>query len=84
MLRISRPRLGDKSQLKLEGRLLADWVSEVRLAVAESNDAVHLDLSAVSSVDRAGLELLASLQAAGHRLEQCSPYLTSLLAEETA
>lgn len=67
MLKISRKEgLGGKSILKIEGTLGGAWVSEVRSAcdeILQEREKLRLDLSGVAFVDRAGTELLESLQA---------------------
>jgi ABC-type transporter Mla MlaB component len=67
MLKISRKvEPGGESTLKIEGTLGGAWVFEVRSACDEllqERKRVRLDLRGVAFVDRAGTELLESLQA---------------------
>jgi anti-anti-sigma regulatory factor len=67
MLKISmKEGPGSQTILKIEGTLGGAWVSEVRSAcdvLLQEGKRVRLDLSGVAFVDRAGTELLESLQA---------------------
>ena len=67
--------------IKLEGKLLSDWIDEVRrlfLGVDESLSP-GLDLSELTFVDREGAELLLELLRQGVRIESCSPFVAELL-----
>ena len=62
-------------------KLLQAWVDEVRrLCVkAEEGSLPRLDLSGLSFVDRAGVELLQQLLRQGVRIHSCSPFVAELL-----
>lgn len=84
MLKISRKEgPGSKSILKIEGTLGGAWVSELRSACDEllqETKRARLDLSGVTYVDRAGTELLESLQADRRVvIEASSAFVTELL-----
>jgi hypothetical protein len=67
--------------VKLEGKLLAPWVDEVRGLFDEevTNSPLGLDLSGLTYVDRPGTELLGQLLRQGIRIEACSPFIAELL-----
>jgi ABC-type transporter Mla MlaB component len=83
MLRIIRIGGGDSViTLKLEGTLRLAWIGEVRNAVAQTRAQASrtcLDLSALSFVDAAGLELLRDLIRDGIEIAACSSYVAELL-----
>jgi hypothetical protein len=96
MLRITRSDTPPHVTLRLEGKLLRPWLSEVlgeyaRARRATGDDAagdgvsagvngVVLDLSAVSFVDAAGVWLLRDLIGQGARVTGCSGFVAQLLA----
>lgn len=86
MLRITRTTTPPGTLLlKLEGKLLADWVGEVLAQIPSPDGALanlHLDLLQLSFVDAAGQSLLQSLLARGATVANCSPYLSQLLHVE--
>jgi anti-anti-sigma regulatory factor len=88
MLRITWAAGSDAAQvLKLEGKLLDPWVSEVRDAwvqAAARSARVSLDLSAVSFVDAAGAQLLRELLGQGVTIAACSSFVAELLHLEHA
>ena len=60
--------------IKLEGKLLSDWIDEVRRLFLDVDDlSPGLDLSELTFVDREGAELLLQLLQQGVRIESCSP-----------
>jgi ABC-type transporter Mla MlaB component len=85
MLKITRIDGSNSGQtLKLEGKLLEPWVSEVQKALAESkgnSNRIRIDLSAVSFVDSAGKELLRDLARRGVAIAACSAFIAELLHE---
>ena len=73
--------------LKLEGKLLGSWVDEVRKACAEAtagSSRADLDLSAISLVDAAGVQLLRDLIRQGIGIAACSNYVAGLLHRENS
>jgi anti-anti-sigma regulatory factor len=71
--------------LKLEGKILAPWIEEVRSACTAStkkHSATLLDLSGVSFVDLAGARLLHELVASGIRIVTPSRFVAELLHTE--
>jgi anti-anti-sigma regulatory factor len=67
--------------IKLEGKLLHDWINEVRRLFldVDGGPIPTLDLSGLSFVDREGAELLLQLLRNGVRIESCSPFVAELL-----
>ena len=85
MLKITRSCDGSSDlTLKLEGKLLEPWVGEVLRVLAESNghsNRIRLDLSAVTFVDSAGIQLLRDLIRRGIAIAACSAFVAELLHE---
>jgi len=80
MVKISSvERTGKVGTVRLEGRLVDMWVTEVRkycdMVLSEQRELI-LDLTGVSFADRHGIELLQQLQAKSVRLVNCSPFLS--------
>ena len=72
----------DEAILRLEGRVIGPWVEEVRRScesVFSRGARLTLDLSDVSFVDREGVDLLRSLRDRHVALENCSPFVATLL-----
>jgi ABC-type transporter Mla MlaB component len=86
MLRITHTQGRDSvSTLRLEGKLLGPWVTELARLCNElpcSPDRLRLDLSAVSFVDGPGVALLRDLIGRGATLAACSRLVAELLHME--
>ena len=70
--------------LKLEGKLLGPWVIELNHACQELRvppNGLCLDLTDVSFIDSAGLELLRDLVRQGATISGCSGFIKELLSE---
>lgn len=67
--------------LKLEGKLLVEWVEEVRCLFAdgEPESWPRLDLSSLSYVDRPSAAMLRQLLKAGVHINACSQFVAELL-----
>jgi hypothetical protein len=68
--------------IKLEGQILAPWVSAVRRACARRGRRPMrrlLDLSCVTYADTAGVRLLHELRRDGVEIVACSGYVRELL-----
>jgi hypothetical protein len=65
----------------LEGKLLEPWVTEVRALFSQRVPPLlpRLDLSALTFVDAAGIELLQNLLREGVAVESCSAFVATLL-----
>ena len=86
MLRISQVNAADSiPTLKVEGRLLGPWVTELARACEAMEGrlgCLNLDLSAVTYVDISGVELLCALRRRGVTLAACSSLVAELLRAE--
>ena len=72
-------------KLRLEGKLLGDWVTELRSCCTQSPvlpHHLHLDLAGVSYADAEGAALLLELSRSGARLDPCSSFIQALLTTE--
>jgi hypothetical protein len=67
---------------KLEGKVLAPWVDELRrlctVTPSESKQ-IHLDLDAVTFLDESGAELMRELMRQGISIARCSEFIAQLL-----
>ena len=82
MLRITPGAAGQTpAVVKLEGKLLAPWVEELREACRERGpgQALELDLTDVTYVDAAGIELLKELMRQRITIRGCSRFVAELL-----
>jgi hypothetical protein len=82
MLRITcAPHNESHPSVKLEGKLLEAWVTQVDDLFPPSDIAPlpRLDLADVTFVDAAGVALLRQLLHRGVQLNPCSPYVAELL-----
>lgn len=86
MLRITalatRP---DRPCLRVEGRLVGDWVQVLRLELERLQaemSLLELDLAGVEFADSQALSLLREVARRGVKLAACSPLLTSLLESQ--
>ena len=86
MLRITEITKDARSRiLLLEGRVVDEWVLELRRVcdlIQGQNIALTLDLDSVDFADAAGVALLKELAARKARLVNCSEFLRQLLQEE--
>ena len=63
--------------LRLEGRVVAPWTSELRKTCERlllEEKAIKVDMAEVTFADRDGLELLRNLKSRGVSLVECSPF----------
>ncbi|MFZ5892979.1 MAG: hypothetical protein ACOY0T_18100 [Myxococcota bacterium] len=84
MLRITRIDSPSGRVLRLEGRIVGDWVQVLEGELSASHPeerALVLDLAAVEFASNAAVEVLMAARNRGMRIEACSPLLTSLLEE---
>jgi len=83
MLRITRIDGRDSEQtLKVEGKLLGPWVSELLNVCTLSNGQsgrTNLDLSGLTYVDQVGAKLLKDLIRHGYVVSGCSAFVAELL-----
>jgi anti-anti-sigma regulatory factor len=67
---------------KLEGKLFAPWVDELRRLCIETpgrSRQIHLDLAAVTFLDETGAELMRELVRRGITISRCSEFIAQLL-----
>jgi hypothetical protein len=67
---------------KLEGKVLAPWVDELRRLCSETprqSKQIHLDLDAVTFLDESGAELMRDLVRQGISIARCSEFIAHLL-----
>jgi len=71
--------------LRLEGRLVAAWIGELRTAcdaqVGGRKRCMELDVGGLSFADAAGIETLRILASRGLKITHGSPFLAELLRE---
>ena len=82
MLRITRQLRADHDALLLEGKLLKDWIEELRHALAQAcqgGSAIVLDLSGLRFVDDEGVRFLRECRRRGTSLQRASPFVSALL-----
>jgi ABC-type transporter Mla MlaB component len=83
MLRITSTDGGNQHiRLRLEGRVVGPWVTELRKAcekVLGAGKPLELNLAEVSFLDPAGVTLLAKVRARGVQLAECSPFILEQL-----
>jgi hypothetical protein len=73
---------GSISTLKLEGKIIGPWVDELSRAceeLATRPSDLHLNLSAVTFIDPAGINLLSDLIRRGATISACSGFVEELL-----
>jgi ABC-type transporter Mla MlaB component len=87
MLRIHIETGADGATLRLEGKLIDDWVDElVRVFMDRSceypnSGVVRINLDAVSFVDARGRSMLAALRRLGCELKGSGPFISALIEE---
>jgi anti-anti-sigma regulatory factor len=72
-------------RVRLEGRIVGDWVEETRRECSRlfaDGKGITLDLHDVSFADEAGAQLLRELAGRGVRLTRSSPFLRELIGPE--
>ncbi len=83
MLKITVASRSDSATtFKLEGKVLAPWVDELRRICTEpphESRQINLDLEAVTFLDAAGVELMRELIRQGITIAQCSGFIAELL-----
>jgi hypothetical protein len=83
VLKISEISRSDAAiTLKLEGKVLAPWVDELRrlcIGTPRQSKQVHLDLDAVTFLDESGAELMRELVRQGIIIARCSKFIAQLL-----
>ena len=78
-IRITSVHGKNKTTIRVEGRLAAEEVEDLRKEIQLVAAPVHLDLSGLQSADAEGVRALRSLSAKGVKLVGASPYIRQLL-----
>jgi hypothetical protein len=87
MLRITIHEDGKACRLELAGRLEGPWVAETEKAWRASlrpNQKIEVDLRQLTSVDKAGRDLLAAFHRSGACLIVEGVWMTSLIGDLTS
>ncbi|TAL06786.1 MAG: STAS domain-containing protein [Verrucomicrobia bacterium] len=83
MLKISEGKRAKQTvMLRLEGRVVGPWVSELRQIcdpLVSDGSKLALDLAEVSFADDSGIALLASLRSHGVKLLNATPFVAEQL-----
>lgn len=83
MLKVTHVAEDDKSvTLKLEGRIVGQWVNELKReceGCLARRSALILDLSDVSFIDSQGIKVLRAMMGSRVQLVGCSLFLSGLL-----
>jgi anti-anti-sigma regulatory factor len=74
----------DETIIRLEGRLSAAGVKDLKMAVQVPPGTVLLDLSGLRSADAEGMWALRSFAAKGTKLVGASPFIRRLLNETSS
>jgi anti-anti-sigma regulatory factor len=82
--RISTASGEDETIIRLEGRLDAGGVKDLKKAIQEAAGTVLLDLSGLQSADAEAVLALRSFAAKGAKLVGTSPYIRQLLNETSS
>ena len=87
MLKISQTERANHSvTLKLEGRVVGEWVCELRQVcerLLNEGLALKLDLADVTFADASGVAALSSFKSRGVTFSNCSPFVEEQLKSPT-
>jgi anti-anti-sigma regulatory factor len=75
-------RCDSVTAFKLEGKILAPWVDELRRICSDTpaeSTQIHIDLNAVTFLDESGAELMRELIRQGITVTRCSEFIGQLL-----
>ena len=81
-LKIEKHCDGDSTTIRLIGRVRAEHLEELEKQIRESGPAVTLDLEEVTLVDVDIVRFLATCEARGVTLLNCSPYIRDWIGKE--
>ena len=80
-IRVSTEAGQTGTTIRIEGRLTAAELPDVRAACDSANPPLRMDLSGLRSADIEGIRALRSLSETGAELQGASPYIRQLLLE---
>ena len=83
-LRIEQSSDRGHTTIRLIGRMQAEHLPEVRKQIAACGPKVALDLEGVALVDVQVVRFLATCEATGVDVLNCSPYISDWIARERA
>jgi len=87
MLKISQAEKANHSvTLKLEGRVVGEWVGELRQVcetLLTDRRSLKLDLADVTFADASGVAALSSFKSRGVTFSNCSPFVEEQLKSPT-
>jgi len=87
MLKISQTERANHSvTLKLEGRVVGEWVGELRQVcetLLTDRRSLKLDLADVTFADASGVAALSSFKSRGVTFSNCSPFVEEQLKSPT-
>jgi len=87
MLKISQTERANHSvTLKLEGRVVGEWVGELRQVcetLLTDGRSLKLDLADVTFADASGVAALSSFKSRGVTFSNCSPFVEEQLKSPT-
>jgi len=81
-LRIEKYTDGDRTTIRLIGRMQAEHLGELEKQILESGPAITLDLEEVTLVDVEIVRFLGICEARGALLLNCSPYIRDWIGKE--
>ena len=81
-VRLTSSTEGGRTIIRVEGQLTVEDTSVLEAECRSGGFSQQLDLSGLLSADKAGIELLRTLQAKGAELYGASPYIRRLLGEK--
>ena len=81
-LRIEERSDGDRTILRLSGRIQSDQLEELMAHVRRNEPAIVLDLEDVTLVDVPAVHFLSSCEAEGIELLNCAPYIRKWMSRE--
>jgi ABC-type transporter Mla MlaB component len=85
VLKITLIRNEKGFELRLSGQLTEEYLAELERLLRQARDissSVHLDLSNVTLVDRAGMLFLLSARGANVTVEHCPSYVSRWIEQE--
>ena len=85
MFKIEKVAEGNRTVLRLVGRINAEHLDELKQLITEANrKLVKLDLSEVTLVDVGVVRFLGDQERQGVELVKCSPYIREWIQRENA
>jgi anti-anti-sigma regulatory factor len=81
-LRIEERSDGDRTILRLSGRIQSDQLEELTAHIRRNGPAIVLDLEDVTLVDVPAVRFLSFCEAEGIELLHCAPYIRKWMSRE--